>query len=81
MSPPYQEQFSVGDAVRTASHAELLTFMNQWQFHHPLSREQLHYPDHETTVVEVTFYHGGDPLYVLRGLPGVWHEVCLRRAR
>jgi hypothetical protein len=25
----------------------------------------------------VGFYHGGDPLYSLDGVPGVWHERCL----
>ncbi|MFL5552311.1 MAG: hypothetical protein ACJ770_05840, partial [Gemmatimonadaceae bacterium] len=29
------------------------------------------------TVQQVTFYHGADELYVLTGLPGVWHEQCL----
>ena len=26
----------------------------------------------------VAFYHGGDPLYKLAGIPGLWHEQCLR---
>ena len=28
----------------------------------------------------VGYYHGGDVLYELEGVPGVWHEVCLRKA-
>ena len=24
------------------------------------------------------FYHGGDELYKLKGMPGVWHEQCLK---
>lgn len=24
------------------------------------------------------YYHGGDELYWLKGVPGVWHEQCLR---
>ena len=28
-------------------------------------------------VKEVTFYHGGDQLYVLENLPGIWNEPCL----
>jgi hypothetical protein len=31
-------------------------------------------------VEEVSFYHGGDALYVLEGLPGLWHEQCLESA-
>ena len=30
--------------------------------------------------MRVGFYHGGDALYELEGVPGVWHEVCLRKA-
>ena len=30
-----------------------------------------------TTVQEVSFYHGGDVLYTLDGIPGIWHEQCL----
>jgi hypothetical protein len=26
---------------------------------------------------EVGFYHGGDVLYTLDGIPGLWHEQCL----
>lgn len=28
-------------------------------------------------VETVSFYHGGDELYCLSGLVGVWHECCL----
>jgi hypothetical protein len=28
-------------------------------------------------VKEVTFFHGGDEIYALEGIPGVWHEECL----
>lgn len=31
-------------------------------------------------VEKVGFYHGGDPLYKLDGVPGVWHEECLEAA-
>jgi hypothetical protein len=30
--------------------------------------------------VSVGFYHGGDVLYVLEGIPGVWHESCLTKS-
>jgi hypothetical protein len=33
-----------------------------------------------TKVDEVAFYHGGDVLYTLHAMPGLWHEVCLRAA-
>lgn len=28
-------------------------------------------------MASVTFYHGGDELYELKGVPGLWHEACL----
>jgi hypothetical protein len=28
-------------------------------------------------VRDVGFYHGGDALYHLEGVPGTWHEACL----
>ena len=28
-------------------------------------------------VADVGFYHGGDVLYGLEGIPGTWHEACL----
>ena len=29
-------------------------------------------------MAEVSFYFGGDELYRLKDIPGIWHEVCLR---
>jgi hypothetical protein len=29
-------------------------------------------------VKSVGFYHGGGVLYQLKGVPGTWHEQCLR---
>ena len=34
--------------------------------------------DRVARVKEVTFFHGGDEIYSLEGMPGVWHEACLR---
>jgi hypothetical protein len=28
-------------------------------------------------VEKLGYYHGGDELYWLKGVPGVWHEQCL----
>jgi len=43
----------------------------------PLTAEQVPFADREALVKEVGFYHGGDPLYSLEEIPGVWHEECL----
>ncbi len=77
---PYKEAFPVGTEIRVADRAFLDDFMETWQYHHKLRPEQLTYADQKTTVHEVGFYHGGDPVYKLVGIPGLWLEQCLRRA-
>jgi hypothetical protein len=42
-----------------------------------LDAVQLEYAGRIAEVESVGFYHGGDELYKLQGLPGIWHEVCL----
>ena len=73
----YREAFRVGDRVRVASRATLVRFRDEWQLHTPLTDEQLGFADRPAVVREVGFYHGGDALYVLQNLPGMWHEPCL----
>jgi hypothetical protein len=43
-----------------------------------LEPEQLRFADKIAKVKSVGFYHGGDELYELKGVPGMWHEQCLR---
>lgn len=74
----YQEQFSVGTTVRIAERTELERFQRTWQFHHKLEAEQLSCAGRTARVRDVGFYHGCDVLYHLDGVPGIWHEVCLR---
>ena len=76
----YEAAFQPGDRVKVASIEELELFRRTWKYHHPLTDEQLHYAGRTAKVREVGFYHGGDPLYRLEGVPGVWHEACLRGA-
>jgi hypothetical protein len=75
---PYEALYPVGAPVRIADRVELEQFRTSWHFHNPLSDEQLAYADQATTVKEVGFYHGGDVLYQLEGVPGTWHEQLLR---
>jgi hypothetical protein len=77
---PYKEAFPAGTSVRVADRAFLEDFKTTWQYHHKLKPEQLGYADRQTTVAEVAFYHGGDPVYTLAGIPGLWLEQCLRQA-
>ena len=77
--PPYREAFPAGSEVRVADRAFLDEFQATWKCHHKLQDEQLHHADRIATVHGVAFYHGGDSLYTLIGVPGIWHEECLRR--
>lgn len=75
--PAYSERFPVGTAVQIADSSVLRRFRSTWHLHNPLVAEQLAWAGRQAVVAEVGFYHGGDPLYVLQGTPGVWHEECL----
>jgi hypothetical protein len=77
---PYKEAFPVGAEVRVADRAFLDKFKATWSYHHKLCPEQLPFANTRTTVTEVGFYHGGDPVYSLAGVPGLWLEQCLRPA-
>lgn len=79
MTVPYESRFEVGDEVRIGS-AELLgRFAEEWRYHNPLTTEQLRFAGRTARVRDVGYYHGGDPLYVLDGVPGVWHDECLTK--
>ena len=75
---PYTEAFPAGTKVRVADRKFLDEFVATWKYHNKLQSEQLAYAGRMTKVEGVSFYHGGDPLYQLVGLPGLWHEQCLR---
>jgi hypothetical protein len=74
---PYEARFKAGAQVRVRPREELERFKETWRYHHPLSSEQVTYAGALSVVKEVAFYHGGDPLYQLAGIPGIWHEECL----
>lgn len=74
----YNPEFPVGTKVRVVNSGELELFSKRWTYHHPLESEQLRFGGYEANVVSVSFYHGGDELYELSGVPGVWHEECLQ---
>ena len=74
---PYKERYPKGTPVRIIDRPGLERFRVTWTYHHPLTEEQLAFADHSTVVANVSLYHGGDPLYELRDVPGIWHESCL----
>ena len=76
----YTAAFPQGSKVRIADRPSLERFMAEWKYHHKLQPEQLAYADIVAAVEKVGFYHGGDVLYNLVGIPGIWHEQCLSPA-
>ncbi|MGA2800998.1 MAG: hypothetical protein ABSE97_01285 [Verrucomicrobiota bacterium] len=75
---PYNPEFLNGDTVRIVNRETLEKFYREWKYHHKLTPEQLNY---HGQIAEVEpgggTYHGGDELYKLKGIPGIWHEQCL----
>lgn len=74
-----QAEFEIGTDVRIADRAFLEQFLEAGQYHHELEPEQLECAERVAKVENVEFFHGGDEIYTLEGIPGVWHEECLRR--
>jgi hypothetical protein len=75
---PYNEEFPQGTKVKIAGRNFLEDFHRTWKYHHRLEPEQFGFVDKIANVKSVGFYHGGDELYELDGVPGLWHEVYLR---
>jgi len=75
----YNAEFPEGTTVRIVEKDELERFLADWKAHNPLRPEQLEYAGCSANVTNVFFYHGGDELYELADLPGIWHEHCLAR--
>jgi hypothetical protein len=73
----YQEKFPKGSVVRIADRSFLEGFLKTWKFHNKLRPLQLSYAGQITEVKSVGFYHGGDVLYELKDVPGIWRESCL----
>ena len=74
---PMQAEFPIGTMVRIVGRSDLERFQQDWHLHHPLQTEQLDFAGRTATVRDLGYYHGGDELYWLEGIPGTWHECCL----
>ncbi len=73
----YTAEYPIGTPVRVRDRASLDAFVREWPFHHPLGAMQLEAAGKAAQVKSVGFYHGGDELYELEDLPGLWHEANL----
>jgi hypothetical protein len=65
--------------VRVLDRPVLEEFSRTWKYHHKLELEQLEYGGRIARVKEVRMYHGGDILYLLEDVPGIWHQHLLER--
>jgi hypothetical protein len=74
----YDADYPEGTLVKIVTLQDLESFRDSWRFHHPIQPEQLEYANRIVRVKSVGYYHGGDVLYQLEGIPGTWHERCLR---
>lgn len=74
---PYEALFPMGSRVRVADRETLNAFAREWKFHHKLTAAQLLQAGNAAVVASICWYHGGDALYRLDGVPGLWHEQCL----
>ena len=77
---PYEAEYPEGTIVRVATRDYLLRFARDWKLHNPLAKSQIEFAGAVAAIAEVGFYHGGDVVYRLEGLPGTWHQQCLSRA-
>ena len=75
--PPFHPLFEKGSVVRIADADALEAFRRSWTYENPLEKEQLAHANAVAAVNRVRIYPGGDVLYLLEGVPGVWHEQCL----
>jgi hypothetical protein len=73
----YREDFPKGTLVRIPDLPALERFRAEWKYHHPLTLEQLEYAGRKAKVIDIGYYHGGDVIYTLEGIPGLWNEQCL----
>ena len=75
---PYTADFPLGTKVRIQSREFLENFQRSWKLHDPLKDFQLDYAERVATVKWLGYYFGGDELYALEGVEGIWHECCLQ---
>jgi len=80
LNGPYKADFPCGSRVRIVPRDTLARFAQEWKLHNPLQAEQLAFAGVTAIVRHVGYYHGGDELYQLQNIPGVWHATCLEAA-
>lgn len=69
---PYNPSFPVGAIVRIADRSVLEKFHADGKRRHRLQSGQIEYAGEVARVEEVDFCYGGERLYSLEGVPGLW---------
>jgi hypothetical protein len=77
----YVPEYEKGTLVQIVDRSTLSDFISNWRFHNKLAPSQLKYAGRVSEVESVGFYHGGDELYKLKDIPGIWHEANLKPRR
>jgi hypothetical protein len=68
------DKFQIGETVQIASREILDEFSRTWKFHHPLQSSQFQHAGRTARITNSFMYHGGDILYELETVPGLWHQ-------
>jgi hypothetical protein len=71
------DKYQPGDTVRINDREALEAFARSWKLHHPLETSQIAFGGQTAKVRTSAMYHGGDILYELEGVPGIWHQQLL----
>jgi hypothetical protein len=74
---PYKEEFQIGSLVKIADRGALEDFVRNWRLRNRLQPEQLDHAGKIGKIKSGGFYHGGDELYQIEGIPGIRHGQCL----
>jgi hypothetical protein len=70
-------KYAEGTTVQIAPLDTLEEFQRSWTLHNKLQPSQLDFAGRAAKIKRNFMYHGGDVLYELEDIPGIWHESCL----
>ncbi|HWY62745.1 MAG TPA: hypothetical protein VNW15_12665 [Rhizomicrobium sp.] len=71
------DKYQIGEIVLIDSPESLAAFARTWKRHHPLHPRQFAFAGQTAKIANSLLYHGGDILYELEGIPGLWHQQLL----
>ena len=77
MSKVHRAAFSIGASVRIKERTELERFARDWTSTNSLTPHQFCDAGVAGVVDSVAFDDGGNPLYTLERIGGIWHEENL----